>query len=68
MGAAQNIVIPFTNDIDEQNAIVEQLNNRLKTVDEQINLKTKALNIMIRFKNSTIFEYVTGKKRVKEVQ
>lgn len=68
MGAAQNIIIPFTNDSNEQNAIVEYLKKILKTIDEQTDKKTKSLDIMVRLKNSTIFEYVTGKKRVKEVQ
>jgi type I restriction enzyme S subunit len=68
MGAAQNIIIPFTSDCHEQNAIVEYLNNRLNIVDKQIDERTKNLDIIIRLKSSTIFEYVTGKKRVKEVQ
>ena len=68
MGAAQNIVIPFTDDLYEQEVIVDYLNNKLLTIDEQISAKNKALDILVRLRNSTIFEYVTGKKRVKEVQ
>lgn len=67
MGAAQNIVISFTNDIEEQNAIVNFLNDKLSAIDYQISKKIDALDIMLRLKNSTIFEYVTGKKSVKEV-
>lgn len=64
IGAAQNIILPYTNNRDEQNAIVDYLNKILKTVDEQISQKTESLDIMVRLKSSTIFEYITGKKRV----
>lgn len=65
MGAVKELYIPITYDMSEQLQIVEYLSNVLKTIDEKIVLKNKSLEYIKRYKSSLIYEYVTGKKRVK---
>ena len=61
-----NFVIPVTS-IDEQECIVEYLDIKCAEIDGLISDKTAQIDKMEKYKKSLIFEYVTGKKRVKEV-
>ena len=65
MGAAQEIIIATTFDKEEQNRIVSFLEKQLKKIDEILKIKSEQLETMQQHKQSLIFEYVTGKKRVK---
>lgn len=53
--------------LDEQCKIVEVLDYKCSLIDATIQDKEKQLEKAQKLKESTIFEYVTGKKRVKEV-
>ena len=59
------IVVPPTT---EQEKIVEFLNRICSIIDELIEDKNKLLLRLQQHKKSLIYEYVTGKKRVKEVR
>lgn len=61
----QNIAIP---DENEQKDIVQYLDDKCSLLDELLESKQKQLEIITEHKKSLIYEYVTGKKRVKEVQ
>lgn len=52
--------------IDEQRLIVAFLKKKCNTIDTCIDDKTRQLELMQKHKASLIYEYVTGKKRVKE--
>ena len=54
--------------IEEQKAIVAFLNYKCGYIDKILNDKHEQLNLLMQHKKSLIYEYVTGKKRVKEVQ
>lgn len=54
--------------VEEQMTIVEYLNNICSQVDNLIIGKRRQLSTIQQHKKSLIYEYVTGKKRVKEVQ
>ena len=54
--------------IEEQKAIVAFLNYKCGYIDKILNDKQEQLNLLMQHKKSLIYEYVTGKKRVKEVQ
>lgn len=58
------IVPPF----DEQIQIVSELDSRCGMIDDIILAKEQQLEKMLNHRASLIFEYVTGKKRVKEVR
>lgn len=51
----------------EQDAIVEFLDEKCSAIDDIVESKTQALRTMQQHKKSLIYEYVTGKKRVTEV-
>lgn len=53
---------------DEQERIASFLDEETKKIDQVIFTKISQLEIAKRNKSSLIFEYVTGKKRVKEVR
>ena len=53
--------------LKEQQQIVEFLNQKCLIVDQTISIKENQLNKLEQHKKSLIYEYVTGKKRVKEV-
>lgn len=53
---------------DEQEKIYGYLSKKCITIDGIISEKQKALATIIQHKKSLIYEYVTGKKRVKEVR
>ena len=50
--------------IEEQNAIVNYIDDRLNEVDSIISDKQKQLETLEAYKKSLIYEYVTGKKEV----
>lgn len=52
--------------IEEQKAIVAFLNYKCSYIDKILNDKQEQLNLLMQHKKSLIYEYVTGKKRVKE--
>lgn len=52
--------------IEEQKAIVAFLNYKCSYIDKILNDKQEQLNLLMQHKKSFIYEYVTGKKRVKE--
>ena len=52
--------------IEEQKAIVAFLNYKCGYIDKILNDKQEQLNLLMQHKKSFIYEYVTGKKRVKE--
>lgn len=52
---------------NEQKAIVDFLDSKCANVDTILNQKEKALTLLQQHKKSLIYEYVTGKKRVTEV-
>ena len=54
--------------VEEQRTIVKYLNNICSQIDNLIIGKRKQLSTIQQHKKSLIYEYVTGKKRVKEVQ
>ena len=54
--------------VEEQKAIVKYLNNICSQIDNLVIWKKKQLSTIQQHKKSLIYEYVTGKKRVKEVR
>ena len=54
--------------VEEQMTIVEYINNICSQIDNLIIGKRKQLSTIQQHKKSLIYEYVTGKKRVKEVR
>lgn len=50
--------------IDVQQRIVNYLDNRTSQIDKIISQKQKQLSLLSDYKNSLIFEYVTGKKQI----
>lgn len=66
MGNIANIKVPVP-PIEEQEAIYDFLFKRCKKIDQIKAEKEYQLKIIRNHKQSLIYEYVTGKKRVKEV-
>lgn len=52
----------------EQNEIIAYLDTQCKAIDDVIHSKYQQLSTIQQHKKSLIYEYVTGKKRVKEVR
>lgn len=50
--------------LEEQNAIVAHIDEKLKKVDEILRAKEEQLDILDSYKKTVIYEYVTGKKEV----
>lgn len=61
----KNQIIYFPT-ILEQNKIANYLNKKIKLIDESIAIKQKQLETLEEYKKSLIYEYVTGKKEVKD--
>lgn len=53
--------------LEEQDAIVAHIDEKLKKVDEILRAKEEQLDILDSYKKTVIFEYVTGKKEVPSV-
>lgn len=66
MGNIANIKLPVP-PIDEQKAIAKYLFDKCSIVDSTIENKDAQLSLIKKQKYSMIYEYVTGKKQVKEV-
>lgn len=62
-----NMPIPIFKKIDYQKKIVSYLNSKTKQIDKVIQLKQNQLALLSDYKNSLIFEYVTGKKQIPNV-
>ena len=58
------IIIPPLNQIEES---IKYLDKECKNIDETINIKQQQIEKLEKYKKSLIYEYVTGKKRVKGV-
>lgn len=72
-GVVQNLNIDkvktvkiFIPNLDEQVKIADYLNKKTKLIDESIAIKQKQLKTLEEYKKSLIYEYVTGKKEVKD--
>lgn len=50
--------------LEEQDAIVAHIDEKLKKVDEILRAKEEQLDILDSYKKTVIYEYVTGKKEV----
>ena len=61
------MIVPIADDPDEQRAIVEELNTKCKALDVAAEKKRTQLSLLRKQRDSLIFEYVTGKRRVSEV-
>jgi type I restriction enzyme S subunit len=57
--------IPITFDMKELSEIVAYLDRKGRSLDEVIAKKRQSIETMKAYKKSLIYEYVTGKKRVK---
>ena len=62
-----NCVVPYTYKYEEQKLIADYLDSACSKIDEVLALKQQQLAKMQQHKKSLIYEYVTGKKRVAEV-
>lgn len=62
-----NMIVPITDDLDEQLAIVEELDTKCKALDVAVEKKRTQLSLLRKQRDSLIFESVTGKRRVSEV-
>ena len=62
-----NCVVPYTYKYEEQKLIADYLDSACSKIDEVLALKQQQLAKMQQHKKSLIYEYVTGKKRVTEV-
>ena len=62
------IKIPITYNLKEQQEIVDFLDKKCGQIDELIKDKKTQIEKMEGYKKSLIYEYVTGKKRVKGVE
>lgn len=60
-----NMKIVYTENIKEQNEMVEFLDNKCSEIDSLIKSKEKIVEELEKYKKSVIYEYVTGKKEVK---
>ena len=66
MGNIANIKVPVPL-LEDQIVIAEFLDAKCKQIDDTLAIKQSQLETMRAHKTSLIYEYVTGKKRVKEV-
>lgn len=60
----KDIFVPFTNNTKEQQEIAEYLDKKCTEIDSLITKKEQFLAELDSYKNSLIYEYVTGKKEV----
>lgn len=67
MGSVRELIIAIPDSIDEQKSISKLLKKKVAHIDELIVNKEHQLEKIQQHKKSLIYEYVTGKKRVTEV-
>lgn len=65
MGVLGNLYVVIPS-IEEQKMIVKHLDSNVRKIDNIISEKNRQLETIKQHKKSLIYEYVTGKKRVKE--
>ncbi len=54
----------FMPSIEKQNEIADYLDSKCSNIEQIINSKKEQLKLLTNYKNTTIFEYITGKKEV----
>ncbi len=59
-----NMVVPFTEDVKEQEQIANYLDKKCAEIDGLILIKQEKIEKLNEYKKSLIYEYVTGKKEV----
>lgn len=59
--------VPFCPDRDERDAISQELARRIRAINKVVVAKTDQLDVLQNQRQSLIYEYVTGKRRVEEV-
>ncbi|WP_249660874.1 restriction endonuclease subunit S [Lysinibacillus fusiformis] len=64
----QNVHFPYTTNTSEQQGIVDFLDEKCEKIDTIIAEKKQSITKMNQYKKSIIYEYVTGKKRLKGVE
>jgi type I restriction enzyme S subunit len=60
----QNMVLPFTENENEQNQIVEYLDSKTKEINDLVQLEQKKIDLLKEYRQSLISEVVTGKIKV----
>lgn len=60
----QNMVLPFTDNENEQNQIVEYLDSKTKEINDLVQLEQKKIDLLKEYRQSLISEVVTGKIKV----
>jgi type I restriction enzyme S subunit len=60
----QNMVLPFVDDISEQNEIINFLNSKTKEIDDLVQLEKKKIDLLKEYRQTLISEVVTGKIKV----
>lgn len=69
IGADKYATLPVTlPPIEEQTVLIEYLDKICADIDATVSIKSAQLKAMRKYKDALIYEYVTGKKRVKGVQ
>ncbi len=64
----ENMPLSVTTDIAEQHRIINYLDKKTNTVKKIIKSKQQQVEQLSEYKNSLIFEYVTGKKQVPQLE
>ena len=59
-----NLVFSFTSNLKEQNEIVKYLDNETKKIEKQIGLINKKVELLKEYKQSLIYEAVTGQLEI----
>ena len=62
----KNLRVVFPNQSEDQIKIVNYLDKKLTIIDQIVRQKQQQLNHLDKYKQSIIYEYVTGKKQVPE--
>jgi len=60
----QNMVLPFVDDIKEQNEIINYLVLKTKEIDDLVELEQNKIDLLKEYRQSLISEVVTGKIKV----
>ena len=61
-----NVIKMAVPPLEEQTAIADYLDKRTAAIDAVLDTKRKQLDVLKRRRQSLIYEYVTGKRRVNE--